>query len=117
MITMFQNTLVGGGLTQAQIDGWISLYTGYKTQITAGNSGFSAWKSQAVTGLNSIEINLASLKAQLAIAEKNIETSASGASIGYVRTLIGLQDAQRSAELALDQAQRTLDTARRNRDL
>ncbi len=114
---MFQNTLIGGGLTQAQIDGWISLYTGYKSQITAGDAGFSAWKSQAVTGLGATETSLDSLKAQLAIAEKNIETSASGASIGYTRTLIGLQDAQRSAELALDQAQRTLDTAKRNRDL
>lgn len=117
MITMLQNTLVGGWLTQPQLDGWIALYNGYKAQVNGSDAGFSAWRNQAVTGLSSTKTNLDSLKTQLSIAEKNIMTVASGAKIGYTRTLLWLQDKLRSAEIALDQAKRTRDIAKRNRDL
>jgi hypothetical protein len=41
MVSMIQNNAVGGGLSQAMQDGWIALWNGAKTQVTASEAGFN----------------------------------------------------------------------------
>ena len=117
MISMLQNSLVGGWLTQQQLDGWISMFNGYKAQVWGSDAQFSAWKNQAVTGLASLQKSLDSLQAQLALGEKSIENGQSASSIGYTRTVIGLQDKLEASRLALDQAKKSLEIAKKNRTL
>lgn len=117
MISMLQNSLVGGWLTQQQLDGWISMFNGYKAQVWGSDGQFSLWKNQAVTGLASLQKSLDSLQAQLALGEKSIENGQSASSIGYTRTVIGLQDKLEASRLALDQAKKSLEIAKKNRTL
>lgn len=122
MDNMLQNSVVGGGLSQEQLGGWISQWTGFRASEQASEAQFTAWKSNALsiipsaTGAKSVaEMNIDSLKLQIAWAERNISTGNDSATIGYNRTLIALDDGVKAAKLSLEQAEKNLAAAKRNR--
>lgn len=122
MNTMLENSTLGAGLSQTQLSAWSAQWTGFRASEQASEAQFTTWKSSALsiipsaTGAKSVaEMNIDSIKLQIAAAERNIATGNDSATIGYNRTLIALDDGVKSAKLALDQAEKNLAAAKRNR--
>jgi multidrug resistance efflux pump len=115
--TMLQNSLVGGGLSQGMVDGYIAGLNGYRAQVSGGEQGYSAWRNNAVNGLSGISTSLASLQKQLAIAEKNIQNGNFDSTIGYKRSVISMADRLRAAELSLKQAENAYTSAKNGKPI
>ena len=124
MVSMIQNDAVGGGLSQAMQDGWIALWNGAKTQVTASEAGFNWWKSQTLSFFknyrnNEIATKLAveSLKRTITPDELAVLSGSEDMRLTYENTRLDLKDKLKSVELALKQSTVARDNALKNRDL
>ncbi len=123
MDTMLQNSVVGAGLSQDMLTAWITQWSWLRTAAQGSEATFTTWKNNilsiipSATGAKSVaEMNIESLRFQVATAERNIQTGNDSATIGHTRTIIALDDSLQAAKLSLDQATKNLAAAKRNRD-
>ncbi len=79
--TMLENTVVGAGLSEEMLRGWITIWNGLKASEQLNHSNFTIWNTQAkdltVSGsgaTNSVaSMSLLTLRGQLESAKKNID--------------------------------------------
>lgn len=122
MSTMLENSMVGAGLSQDILNGWIAQWTGFRATEQASESQFTAWKNGAISiiptagGKSVAEMNIDSLNLQISGAERAIQIGNDSATIWYNRTIISLDDQIQAAQLSLEQAQKNFAAAKKNRD-
>ncbi len=124
MISMIQNNVVWGGLSQIAQDGWVVLWNGIKTQLNASEWAYNGWKSQSLSffknyknGEIATKLAIESLTRSLTAAESGSLMASDDMRLIYENTRLDLKDKIKSAELALKQAQSARDTTRKNKDL
>ena len=117
MSDMLENSIVSQTLPQTQLDGYVSLFTGYKTQLSGLESGFIAFKNGANSFLSSYKNNEASAAAALVVQEKNLTTGQFESQLGLDRTQIAIENSVEQARLAYESAKSGYENALQNRQI
>lgn len=84
---MLENSMVGAGLSQDILNGWIAQWTGFRATEQASESQFTAWKNGAISiiptagGKSVAEMNIDSLNLQISGAERAIQIGNDSATI------------------------------------
>jgi hypothetical protein len=117
MLTMLQNSVIGGGLPQAMMDGWLAGWNGMRTSTQGSEGGYNSWKGQTLTffrGYQNTEtasrLALISLSRELNPDEKTL-VSSGDARVTYENAKIDLKDKVENARLNYEQAKKSYDTA------
>lgn len=118
MLYMLQNNAIGGWLSQAQQDGWMLAWNGYRSAVGGSESGYNAWKGQTVTFFNNYKKNelatklaIKSLDGPLSPEDLATINSDSDLKTTYETTKIDLVERTRNAELSLEQAKSAYESA------
>ena len=116
MGTMFENSISSQTLPQTQLDGYVTLFNGYKSSLSGLETGFAGFKSGANTFLSNYKNNEASAAAALEVQRKNLATGEFEATLGLDRTKLSLTNGVEQARLAYESAksayQNAIDTRR-----
>ena len=122
MIYMLQNNVISGSLSQEQNNAWLSIYSGYRSSVNGGNTGFTAWKNQILTFLKNYKLNELATKVAIESLDRNLTPEelalidkSSDAKLLYNTTIIDIKDRIAWAKLALQQAENARDTAEKSR--
>jgi multidrug resistance efflux pump len=123
MIYMIQNNVVGAGLGPELQAWWVAEWNGIRAQIQGSDTGFGAWKSQVLTFLKTYEwteqatnLALASLTRKLTPTEEAILAGSTDMRVTYETTRLDLRDRIDNANLSLEQAKNSYDSAVKIRD-
>lgn len=116
---MIQNNVVGAGLLQAQQDGWVLAWNGYRTQAGSSEGAYNGWRAQTVTffdGYKNTELAtklaLVSLARKLTPDEENLLNSGSSdLRVTYENTRLTLADSIKNAKLTVEQTESAYNNA------
>ena len=118
MLNMLQNSLVGGGLPQELLTGWVATWNGQRATIQGSLGGYNSWKSPTLIFLkgyrNSEAANnlaLASLTRPLTADEQSQIAGNTDIRVTYENAKIDLKDKIENARLNFEQAKKSYDTA------
>ncbi|MBC7498816.1 HlyD family efflux transporter periplasmic adaptor subunit [Candidatus Gracilibacteria bacterium] len=118
MLYMLQNSVVGGGLPQELLSGWVAAWNGQRGTIQASEGGYNGWRAGTLTffkGYKNTEIAnrlaLASLSRAFTPEETILVSSNNDIRITYENARIDLKDKVENARLNFEQAQKSYDTA------
>ncbi len=118
MLYMLQNSVIGGGLPQELLTGWVASWNGQRATIQGSQWWYNAWKVQTLTFLNgyrntesATHLALASLSRPLTTEEQSQVNSNTDIRVTYENTRIDLKDKIENARLTFEQAKKSYDTA------
>lgn len=118
MLYMLQNSVIGGGLPQELLTGWVAAWNWQRATIQWSQWGYNSWKAQTLTFLKgyrnteaATNLALASLSRVLTIDEQSLINSNSDLRISYENNRIDLKDRIENARLNLVQSKKSYDTA------
>ena len=118
MLYMLQNSVVGAGLSQPMLDGWIGEWNGIRGQVQASISAYGAWKAQVLAFLKTYEatekateLAIASLSRTLTAEERAIIDGSTDMKLTYENTRITLRDTLENAKLGVEQSESAYNNA------
>ena len=118
MLYMLQNSVVGAGLSQPMLDGWIGEWNGIRGQVQASISADGAWKAQVLAFLKTYEatekateLAIASLSRTLTAEERAIIDGSTDMKLTYENTRITLRDTLENAKLGVEQSESAYNNA------
>jgi multidrug efflux pump subunit AcrA (membrane-fusion protein) len=118
MLNMLQNSLVGGGLPQELLTGWIATWNGQRATMQGALGGYNGWKSPTLIFLKeyrnseaATNLALASLTRPLTADELTQIASSADIRVTYENAKIDLKDKIENARLNFEQAKKSYDTA------
>ena len=118
MLYMLQNSVIGGGLPQELLTGWVASWNGQRATIQGSQWWYNAWKVQTLTFLKGYQntesatnLALASLTRPLTAEEQSQVNSSTDIKVTYENTRIDLKDKIENARLTFEQAKKSYDTA------
>ncbi len=118
MLYMLQNSVVGGGLPQELLSGWVAAWNGQRATIQWSEWGYNGWRAGTLTFFKwykntetANRLALASLTRPLTADENTLINSNNDIHITYENARIDLKDKIENARLNFEQAKKSYDTA------
>ena len=119
MLYMLQNSVVGGGLPQELLTGWLASWNGQRGTIQGSIGTYNGWRAQTLTFFKTYKnselankLALASLSRPLSTEEESMINSSSDIKISYENARIDLKDKIENTRLSLEQAEKSYQTAK-----
>ena len=119
MLYMLQNSVVGGGLPQELLTGWLASWNGQRGTIQGSIGTYNWWRAQTLTFFKTYKnselankLALASLSRPLSTEEESMINSSSDIKISYENARIDLKDKIENTRLSLEQAEKSYQTAK-----
>jgi multidrug resistance efflux pump len=117
MLYMLQNSVVGGGLPQELLSGWVVSWNSQRWIVQASEWWYNGWRAQTLNffkGYQNTEIAnklaLASLSRTLTTDELESINKNADLKISYENARIDIKDKIENARLTLEQAKKSYDT-------
>lgn len=107
-----ENSILSSNFSQAQLDGYIAVNNGYKTELSGLESAETAFRNGAATFLANYRNNEASAAAALSVQEKNIEVQKRQLQTTSFDTTLSLDKLRTSNEQAITTAKIAVQSAR-----
>lgn len=118
MLYMLQNSVVGWGLPQELLSGWVASWNSQRWIVQASEWWYNGWRAQTLNffkGYQNTEIAnklaLASLSRTLTADELASINKSADLKISYENARIDIKDKIENARLTLEQAKKSYDTA------
>jgi multidrug resistance efflux pump len=118
MLYMLQNSVVGWGLPQELLSGWVASWNSQRWIVQASEWWYNGWRAQTLNffkGYQNTEIAnklaLASLSRTLTTDELASINKSADLKISYENARIDIKDKIENARLTLEQAKKSYDTA------
>lgn len=123
--TTLNNSLLSvGQLGEIEISSFSSQINGYQASLQGNYSWFISFSTNAKSFLRTYKNNQASLAKAIELQEKdrdiqliNLQSGELSATVGYEKTVIGIDDSIDNLETQIETAQRNLKNARENYDI
>ena len=118
MLYTLQNSVIGGGLPQELLTGWVASWNGQRATIQASEWGYNGWRAGTLTFFNGYKntetanrLALMSLTRPLTTEEQSQVNSNTDIKVTYENARIDLKDKIENARLTFEQAKKSYDTA------
>ncbi|MBX9809025.1 biotin/lipoyl-binding protein [Candidatus Gracilibacteria bacterium] len=118
MLYMLQNSVIGAGLSQELLTGWLASWNGQRATIQGSEGGYNAWRAQTLTFFKTYQnteiaskLALASLSRELTVEEKNTINSSNDLKLSFENAKIDTKDKIENAKLSLEQAEKAYETS------
>lgn len=119
MLYMLQNSVVGGGLPQELLTGWVTSWNNQRWIVQSSEWAYNWWRAQTLNFFKSYQntelankLALASLSRSLTNEELDTINKNSDLKISYENARIDIKDKIENARLTLEQAKKSYETAK-----